>query len=302
MTTAIGIDVGGTTTKGVVLDSDDQIVLRAERPTELQAGTKGILGLVDTLLEQAQARGLDVESIGIGAAGFVDVTRGVMTFSPTLVYDDPEIAEAVRARTSLRTFVDNDANAAAWGEFRLGSAKGVTNLAFLTLGTGIGSGFVVNGRLLRGARGAGAELGHTVVDPAGPRCKCGLKGCLELFASGEAIERLAREATGREMTGMAVAEAARKYDETAREVLRIAGSSLGVGLSNVVNLFDPQVIVLGGSVVGAGEAYLGPARDRLATMLAAQKRRPVRLDVSSLGKDAGVLGAALLSRETGEAA
>lgn len=308
---AIGVDVGGTATKAGVVSRAGEIVLRAERPTDPQAGTKGIIGTVETLLEQASAESISIAAIGVGAAGFVDALTGSITFSPNLVYDDPHIAEALTARTSLPALVDNDANAAAWGEFRFGSAKGALNLAFITLGTGLGSGFVVNGELLRGASGAGAELGHIVIDPSGPTCPCGLKGCLEQFASGSAIERWAREAVEKDPTssilsfagsaeaisGEHVTQAAREYDETARAVLRRAGNALGVGLSNVVNLFEPEAIVLGGSVVRAGEPFLGPARDRLSQMLSAQRRRPARLDVTSLGNDAGVLGAGMLALE-----
>ena len=311
MAAGIGIDVGGTSTKGAVVTDSGECLMRHERATDKQAGTKGILAVIEALLEQATSEGVGVEAVGVGAAGFIDAERGAVTFSPNLVYDDPEIGTAVTSRVDLPCFVDNDANAAAWGEFRLGGAKGAAHLVFVTLGTGIGSGFVVDGSLVRGARGAGAELGHTVVDTDGPQCPCGLRGCLEQLASGTAIARLAREAleAGRDTSiasfvapggrpdGEDVARAAREYDEVARSILRQTGSALGVGLSNVVNLFDPQVIVLGGSVVRAGEAYLGPARDRLAAMLTAQRRRPVRLDVSTLGADAGILGAALLGME-----
>jgi glucokinase len=179
----------------------------------------------------------------------------------------------------------------------------------VAMGTGVGSGVVAGGKLLRGASGAGAELGHTVVDPAGPPCPCGLRGCLEQFASGTAIARLARAAledhpdsaigafaaASGEVTGESVSKAAREYDQTARDVLRRAGTMLGIGLSNVVNAFDPELIVLGGSVVNAGEPFLGAARDQLVRMTKAQRRRPMRLDVSSLGKNAGILGAAALA-------
>ena len=316
MAAGIGIDVGGTATKGAVVTSAGEVLLRAERPTDPSAGTKGILALVETLLEQASAEAVEVSSVGVGAAGFIDAERGAVTFSPNLVYDDPEIVAALGSRTNLPAVVDNDANAAAWGEYRVGAAKGVAHLAFLTIGTGLGSGFVIDGALLRGASGAGAELGHMVVDPDGPKCPCGLRGCLEQFVSGTAIERMAREAitsgeetaitafieTGAEVSGEDVARAAREYDEVARRILGRAGSALGLGLSNVVNLFDPHVIVLGGSVVKAGEPYLGAARDRLADMLAAQRRRPVRLDVSTLGNTAGIVGAALLGLDALEVA
>ena len=283
------------------------ILVRAERPTDPTAGTKGVISVVETVVEQCQTQGIELSGVGVGAAGFIDSATGSVTFSPNLSYDDPQIAAALESRVGLNAVVDNDANAAAWGEYHLGSAKGSSELAFLTLGTGIGSGFIANGQLIRGVRGAGAEFGHTVIDPRGPQCPCGLRGCLEQFASGTAIERMAREAVeGREssilsfsgsvdaITGEHVARAARQLDEVAREVLRLAGTMLGIGLSNVVNIFEPSAIVLGGSVVAAGEPYLGPARDMLGKMLGAQRRRPVRLDVTSLGRDAGLLGAAML--------
>ena len=302
----IGVDVGGTGTKAAVVDETGRILDRTEHPTDVTAGTKGIIGVIEDLLQRPSSRGIG--AIGVGAAGFIDVTRGAVTFSPNLTYDDPNIAEVVRARTGFPVVVDNDANAAAWGEHIFGSARGSGHLAFLTLGTGIGSGFIVDGRLVRGYSGAGAELGHMVIDPAGPRCPCGLRGCLEQFASGNGIERMGKEAVLQDpessilafagsiesITAEHVALAARQYDETAREVLRTAGRYLGIGLSNVVNIFDPQIITVGGSIVRSGEPYLGPARDQLFEMTAAQRRRPMRLDVSRLA-DGGIVGAAALA-------
>lgn len=305
---AIGVDVGGTETKGGIVDESGTILARADRATDVQAGTKGIIGIVEELLGRASEQGIEIACIGIGAAGFINAETGSATFAPNLVYDDPKISAAVRVATDLPVALDNDANAAAWGERTFGLARGSDHLAFLTLGTGIGSGFVVEGRLVRGRTGAAAEFGHTVVEIEGPQCTCGLKGCLEQLASGTAIARLARDAvvddptssilsfasSADEITAEDVARAARQYDETARAVLRRAGTALGVGLSNVANIFDPEVIVLGGSVVKAGEPFLGPARDRLAAMTSAQRRRPMRLDVSTL-EDAGIVGAASLA-------
>lgn len=305
----IGVDVGGTGTKAGIVDGAGTVLARSERPTDPTAGTKGIIAVVEDLLQRAGSVEAAVEAIGIGAAGFVDAATGSVTFSPNLVYDDPEVATAVGARVGLPVVVDNDANAAAWGERKFGAAQGSDHVALLTLGTGVGSGFIVDGKLLRGLTGAAAEFGHTIVDPDGPRCPCGLRGCLEQLASGTAIARMAREAAAEdETTSMIafagsvedisaehVAQAARELDETARNVLRRAGTALGIGLSNVANVFDPQLIVLGGSVVAAGEPYLGPARDTLAQMTQAQRRRALRLDVSLLGRDAGVIGAAALA-------
>ena len=306
---AIGVDVGGTSTKAALVDRTGKILERTQRPTETQAGTKGIIEVVERLIEAAPSLDAETVAVGIGAAGFVDAESGSVTFSPNLVYDDPQIADAVSSRSGLPTMVDNDANAAAWGERAFGTGKGSDHLALLTLGTGIGSGFIIEGRLLRGATGAAAELGHMVIDPDGPPCPCGLRGCFEQFASGSAIARSARAAVRDEpgslvvafagdieqITAEHVARAASEYDETATAVLRSAGKALGIGLSNVVNLFDPKLIVLGGGVVRAGEPLLGPARDELARRTNAQRRRPMRLDVTVLGNDAGILGAAALA-------
>ena len=305
----IGVDVGGTGTKAGIVDPSGRVLARSERVTDSSAGTKGIIAVIDDLLQKSTREGPSIGAIGIGAAGFIDAATGSVTFSPNLTYDDPEIAAAVGTRTGLPVVVDNDANAAAWGERKYGSAKGSDHVALLTLGTGIGSGFIVEGRLVRGLTGAAAEFGHTVIDPAGPRCPCGLRGCLEQLASGTAIARMGREAVTEdpessilsfagspgEITAEHVAKAARELDDAARRVLRDAGTALGVGLSNVVNIFDPDVIVLSGSVVGAGEPYLGPARDTLARMTQAQRRRAIRLDLTTLGHDAGVIGAASLA-------
>jgi glucokinase len=313
--TVLGVDIGGTGTKAAIVSRTGDILARAQRPTDVQAGTKSVISVVDDLLQRSAEFELNIRAVGVGAAGFIDAATGSVTFSPNLVFDDPQIAEALRARVRLPVVVDNDANAAAWGERAFGTAQGCDDVALVTLGTGIGSGFIVAGRLIRGATGAGAELGHTVVDPRGPPCGCGLRGCLEQLASGKAIARMAREALATdpdslilelagspaEVRSEHVSGAAAENDETARTVLRSAGRSLGIGLSNVVNLFDPQVIVLGGGLVGAGEPYLGPARDQLFEMTRDQHRRAQRLDTTSLGHDAGIMGAAALAFELLEA-
>ena len=267
--TVIGIDVGGTGTKGGVVEASGRVLHKVTRKTDVTSGTKGVIAVAETLLDWARESGHDVSAIGIGAAGFVDSASGSITFSPNFTYDDPEIA---------------------------------------TVGTGIGSGLIANGELVRGFTGAGAEMGHTVVQMDGPECTCGLRGCLEQLASGQAIARMAREAAAEEpstliltfaesveaIEGEHVAQAAAEYDETALRILRTAGKALGVGLSNAVNLFDPEVLVLAGSVIRAGEPYLGPARDQLVRMTGAQRRRPARLDVTVLGENAGIIGAAAL--------
>ena len=306
----IGVDIGGTLTRGALVDRDGTVALRLEHPTDTTAGTKSIVAVVEDLLSRNEIG--RAQAIGIGAAGFIDAATGTVTFSPNLSYDDPHVAEAVAARSGgIPVTVDNDANVAALGERVFGTARGSDYVAYLTIGTGIGGGFIERGRVVRGFTGAGAEIGHIIIDPSGPECPCGLRGCFEQLASGTAIARMAKEAVADDpgssilafagsidaITGKDVSKAAREYDETARAVLRRAGRALGVGLSNVVNIFDPEVIVLGGSAVRAGEPFLGPARDTLFEMTRAQRRRPQRIDITALEGDAGLLGAAALAFE-----
>ena len=309
MSFVIGIDVGGTTTKGALVSRDGELLERVEVATEAKAATKSVISVAEGLVARADQSGRPVEAVGIGAAGFIDHAGGCVTFSPNLVYDDPQLRTALHSRLGLPVTVDNDANAAAWGERAFGSAKGCDHVAMLTIGTGIGSGFIVDGQLIRGWSGAGAEFGHVVVDPAGPPCPCGLRGCLEQLASGGAIGRMGREAAEADpdtlmvelagsviaIEGEHVSMAAAQVDPAAMKVLARAGRALAIGISNVVNVFDPQLIVLGGSAIEAGEPYLGVARDELVRMTAAQRRRPVRVDRSTLGNDAGILGAAALA-------
>lgn len=306
---AIGVDIGGTSTKAGLVEMSGRLEERFEAPTDPQAATKTTIQVVEHMVQRAEELGYVPVAVGIGAAGFVDVRTGSITFSPNLVYDDPDIADAVAARVNLPVMVDNDANAAAWGERAVGAARGTHNVAAILLGTGIGSGFIINGRVLRGHSGAAAELGHTVIDPGGAQCGCGLKGCFEQYASGPSIARMAREALAEDpdssivnfagsiedVTSVHVGQAAGELDETARAVLRRAGRAVGIALSNVANLFDPEIIVLSGSVIEAGEPLLGPARDELARMTELQRRRPMRLVVTTLGADAGIIGAAALA-------
>ena len=307
--TAIGVDVGGTGTKAGIVTRTGEVLLHDERPTDITAGTKGILFVVDELLRRAAEVDADVIAVGVGAAGFIDAKAGAVTFAPNLVYDDPQIAAALYTHTGLPVVVDNDANVAAWGERTFGTARGSNHLVLVTVGTGIGGGVVEGGRLVRGFTGAGAELGHVVVERDGVQCGCGLRGCIEQYASGQAIARMAREGIREDpgssilsfagspeaITALDVGRAARQLDQTARGVMRSAGIYLGIALSNMANLFDPETIVLAGGVIRAGEPYLGPARDTLVAMTNSQRRRPMRLDATTLGSRAGVIGAAALA-------
>ncbi len=305
---AIGVDVGGTGTKAALVTEAGTLSHRTEVPTDPDRGTSGILQIVGSMMRTAASEGFVAVAVGVGAAGFIDIARGEVTFSPNLTYEEPKIHDAVSRLSGLPVAVDNDANAAAWGERTFGIGNGTDDMVLVTLGTGIGGGIIQNGSLIRGHTGAGAEIGHTVVVADGPLCKCGLRGCFEQLASGQAIERMATEvvASGKSskirgsgdeglITGPDVTAAAAEGDEVALEVLAAAGRFLGIGLSNIANLFDPEIIVLGGGLVDAGEPYLSPARTTFADMTSAQHRRTLRVETGSLGNDAGIAGAAALA-------
>ena len=224
---AIGVDIGGTAVKAALVSEAGVISHRTEKPTDPLAGTASIVSIVGEVLAIAATENLEVVGVGVGAAGFVDFDAGSMTFAPNLVYEDPAIAAAVEKAARTPVTLDNDANAAAWGERSFGAVPGANDLVLMTLGTGIGSGIVQNGHLSHHpwTYGREQEFGHTIIDVGGPLCRCGLKGCIEQLASGQAIERMAREAIAEdpdssildfagsveEITGLDVAKATARW-------------------------------------------------------------------------------------------
>ncbi len=277
------------------------------RGTDREAGIASIVAALEELLGRG---GREVAGIGIGAAGFVEHPSGRMTFSPNVAYERSEIAEAVAARFGLPVNVENDANAAAWAEYQFGVAQGADHMLMVTVGTGVGGGVVIGGKLYRGARGFAAEFGHMTLMDGGPQCTCGERGCLEALASGTAIARMAREGVGgapdsilpelsgevpSRITGALVSEAARAGDEFAVEVLERAGRWLGVAFANLVNAFDPEVIVVGGGVAEAGYPFLEGARMEMDKRVG-PRRAPPKIVTARLGNDAGVIGASALVR------
>lgn len=252
-----------------------------------------------------------VEGVGFGIPCTIDQERGVAVQAVNLALADVPFRDLMAERLGLPVYVDNDANAAALAEHRFGAAVGSRHSVTLTVGTGIGGGLVLDDRLYRGAQGAGAELGHMVVDLDGPRCQgnCPNRGCLEAVASGTALAREARQtaaaapgsalaraaAEGRELSGPLVAELAHDGDEAALGVLTLIGRRLGVGVSNIVNLFNPEVVVMGGGVMGAGELLLGPLRAELRARALPPGRDFVRVVPARFGAEAGMIGAAALA-------
>ena len=258
---------------------------------------------------------LEVGGACLAVPGFVLSAENKVIFAPNLhEIENIPLHEEMGRRTGLRTTVENDANAAAWGEFRFGAGKDVDHQVFITLGTGVGGGVITHGVLLRGAQGAGGEMGHVTIDPTGPRCSCGNHGCLEAFASGTAIQRRAREvandqprsalgrlAIDRQVLGEDVTRLAREGDEAAISVLQATGRWLGIGLAGFVNIFNPEVVAVGGGASRAGDFILEPARKEVQLRARSPSRDLVEINEATLGPESGVLGAAALARgEDGE--
>lgn len=307
---AVGIDVGGTKTAALRVTGAGEILARHVLPTPAD----DMHETLETMVEAA--RGVltpEVRTIGVGAAGLVEAGTGRLTFAPNLAWRNAPLADHIWETLGLPAIADNDNNAAAWGEFRAGAAKGRDHVLFVGVGTGIGGGIIAGGRLVRGAHGFAAEVGHVVVDPNGPLCGCGNHGCWEQVASGHALTRAGREAARQhpqsmiarmcggdpaKVTGPLVTEAARSGDPVARGILSRVGERLGQGLAGLANVLDPEVVVVGGGVVEAGEWLLEPARRVFARSIEAPAHRPeVPILPASLGNDAGAVGAALLALE-----
>jgi glucokinase len=307
---AIGIDLGGTKMLLGVLDGESKTVWESR---ERSAG-EGENDLVELLVREiAEARGErgGVETIGMGIPATIDHEKGLAIAAVNLPIEDLPIRDLVLERTGLPTFVDNDANVAALAEHLFGAAKGAENAVMLTVGTGIGGGLILGGEIYRGSTGAGAELGHMAIQMDGPGCQgnCPNRGCVEAFASGTALGREGLAAAesnpdsalgkllgeGEPVDGRAVTIAAQNGDKTAIEVFDLVGSRLGVALASFANIFEPEVIVVGGGVMAAGDLLLDPARRELqARALQPMNRTPVV--PAELGADAGMIGAAAMAR------
>ncbi|MBI4301281.1 MAG: ROK family protein [Chloroflexi bacterium] len=300
------IDLGGTRFRVAVVDADGKILHRASELTRTKEGQENTLKRINDKIRQVAAKvGLNaIAGLGAAVAGPVDPEAGVLFKPPNLQgWDNTPLREIWEAEFSLPVLVGNDANMAALAEHRFGAGRGYQHMIYLGVGTGIGGGVIIEGRLLLGAQGLATEPGHMTIDLAGPRCKCGNVGCLEMLASGLAIarwanERLARGAKsalqGKRVVGETVIAAARSGDGLARGILEIVGSYLGVGVVNLVHIFNPQAVVIGGGVaIQAGDLLLDPVR-RVVAERAMPSFRQVAILPSALGDDAGLRGAACL--------
>lgn len=306
---AIGIDVGGTKTAALLVDRDGMVLEREVRPTPAEDQQATLETMVEAAREVAAAASGVVIGVGIAAAGMVD-REGILRYAPNLSWRDAPLASHVSSELGLFAVADNDANAAAWGEYRHGAGRGSRNLLMVSVGTGIGGGIVLDGRLYRGANGFAAEIGHVVVDPSGPSCGCGNRGCWEQVASGTAITRTGQRAAKRHphsslaelaggdpaaVTGAMVTEAAHEGDTVSRGIFVEVGHRLGVGIAGLVNVLDPDLVVVGGGVSEAGDLLLAPARDAFRRSVEGLHHRlEVPIVQAALGSDSAAIGAAAL--------
>jgi glucokinase len=313
MTLTIGIDVGGTKVLGGVVDESGNILEKARRDTPRQGGSE----LTKTIAEVALdlMRNHKVSAVGVSAAGFVSSDRKTMLATPNIagwngVNLDAELTELI----GIDVVIENDGNAAAWGEAVFGAGRGEAHMLMLTVGTGIGSGIVVNGQLHRGAYGIAGEIGHMRVVPEGHLCGCGARGCFEQYASGSGLMRHVREAiaatpdiarnllalgdgTIEGLKGHHVTEAARAGDVVALAAFNTTAQWLGAGIASLSVILDPAIVVIGGGVVDAGEILLEPTRANMERKMPFSGKHPSpKLVAATLGNDAGLVGVADLAR------
>jgi glucokinase len=309
----VGVDVGGTKIAAGVVDENGKVlgVARRDSPArDSQAIERDIADLIGEL-----ALDHDIEGVGVGAAGFIDSTRSTVLFAPNLAWRNEPLRADLERLTGLPVVIENDANAAAWGEFAYGAGKDVEDLLLVTVGTGVGGGVVLNGQLHRGAFGVAGEIGHFRVKPGGRICGCGNRGCWEQYASGTALVRdtreLAREGSliaaslvdraGGDIeaiTGPLITEAAQDGDAFAVEQLQALGKWLGEGIASLAAVLDPEAVVIGGGVSAAGDLLLDAVRAHFRANLTGRNYRPLlEIRTAELGNDAGLIGAADLVRQ-----
>lgn len=312
MSLAIGVDVGGTKVAAGVVDEQGVVIAKSRRPTPSTSPSDVEQTIADLVAELRAS--YDVTAVGIGAAGFIDAERSTVLFAPNLAWRDEPLRDEVAKLIGLPVVVENDANAAAWGEYRFGAGRGFDHLVCVTVGTGIGGGIVLDGRLYRGRYGIGAEFGHMQVVPNGRRCGCGQRGCWEQYCSGRALLHEAREIAdvrkgwgkrllelgdGRPegIEALEVTTAAQEGDPAALACFEAVGSSLGQGLADLASTLDPAVFVIGGGVADTGELLLAPARRAFAEHLTGTTHRThAEIRLAALGNEAGMVGAADLAR------
>jgi glucokinase len=295
----IGIDIGGTGIKAALTDASGMVLESAKAPTpagDLQELLAAVAGLVKKLQSKATVGG-----VGVGIAGLLSARTRILETSPNIpCIHHVNLEEQLRKILSLHVFIENDAKAGAYGEWTAGAGKGMRNMAYLTIGTGLGCGLILGGQMFRGTSGYAGEFGHTIVEPNGRPCACGSHGCLETRVSATGIMQTARESNiGNEISSAEdLYEAAMRGNTAARAIFEDTGRYLGVACSNLINLLNPEAIVVGGGVMASGELLLGAARAEASRRAFPASVRDCAIVQSQLWPDSGTIGAAMLARDT----
>ena len=308
---AIGIDIGGTKIAGALVDSEGQIVRESRVPTpakDIDALVGAVVGLINEL-----SAGHKVLGAGVAAAGFVDAAQANIIYATNLTGRNEPLKAKLEALTDIPVIIENDANAAAWAEYRYGAGRGFKHMTMLTIGTGVGGAIITNSRMLRGGFGVAAELGHMRIVPNGRTCACGAKGCFEQYASGTALLRAAKELAASdqtsgvrlaelqreagELTGAEVYQAITEGDPGALRILTELGTWIGETVASLSAILDPEVVVIGGGVSQAGDLLLNPIKQAFVANMPAHGFRPeLEIKTAEFVNDAGVVGAADLVR------
>lgn len=300
MSPVIGIDLGGSKIALGLVDAQDQILLRRRIDTDSDAGLESVIERIAVEVEALQATrpaGQAIEAVGIGAPGPVDHFSGdLLTLVNLPGISNTPFRRALQERLSLPVALDHDAKAAALGEFHFGAGKERESMIYIVIGTGVGAAIIYQGRLIYGESNSAGESGHMTVDPNGPRCHCGSRGCLETYASGPALARHYAAAAGETISGAEVTKRALAGDETARDVLASAGRALGIAIASMAMTLNIEQFVIGGGVALAGDLLLAPARESLKRYSFKAVSARVKVVASELGEDGAILGAAWLAR------
>jgi len=312
----VGIDLGGTFIKAGVVDENCNIVAKASIPSAVDGDHEGLADRMVECAGMAMAElGLtidDVESVGIGTPGAIDSKNGLVVYANNLAMKNTPLGEYMRARINKPVYVENDANVAAYGEALAGAAAGIDNVVVITLGTGVGGGIIIDGKIYTGFNQFGGELGHAVVEYNGWPCTCGRKGCMEAYSSATGLIKMTRIAmaenpksklwevapTMQEVNGKTAFDAMRMGDEAGTAVVDKYIKYLACGLANYVNIFQPEVLLIGGGICKEGETLLAPLRKLIAEEAYSIEGQPTcDLRVCKLGNDAGTIGAAMLWKQ-----
>lgn len=312
----LGLDLGGTKILTGLADSDGNIITRSRRDTEAELGEdkiiENMIATVEDVIEKTGVSKEQIITLGIGSPGPLDSKKGIIIENANLPWKNVPLVERMESALGIKTLLQNDANAAALGEKWFGAGKNVDNMVYITISTGIGGGAIINKELFTGVNDNACEIGHTVIDPDGPLCGCGNHGCLEAFSSGTSIAKRAREAAAagksKEMLELAdnivedidaviCAQAAYQGDQTAKDIFKNAGYHLGIGLANVVNTFNTEMIILGGGVMKASDLFLDEALKTMEDIALAGPLEIVTVKEAELGSDIGLMGAIAVAME-----